>query len=526
MYRLLLVDDERHVIDWLFDLFREQADLDLDIYRAYTARQALAVLEQTHMDIILSDIRMPGMDGFQLADEVLSRWPACRILFLTGYDSFDYIYRANKSGCIRYLLKTEDDEEIVEEIRRSIASLEEEKRNQKLLAEGDESRNLAEYLLQRRLVLDAIAAGELREDASLPLAPARDNYLLLGLPGSGFAAASGMRRAQTARGLATLSRWYFQNDVRFVCLDWRDGCVLWIFQAAPESFYYIREMLEPFSAACLEWDDSFPLLLCGTPLPWNALSGALDWMAEEVRKSALLPDARFRVVDMPQLCGSSQDLELRMRALLKKISLLDAALECQDRGRVHEILMEAEAFLTAVQHAPLLACELVQTLTQLFLRYLNRNCLAEEVDRKHPLALLAEPKRLMSDRSLAEKLEAIAGHAFRIIEMRKLSDAERLVNKIQSYIREDLRREFTLTTLAGLVNYSPTYVSRLFRQVSGVNLFDYILSQRMERAQYLLRHTGDSVQDIAEKTGFDSSQYFSTVFKRSTGLTPLEFRRK
>ena len=104
MYRLLIVDDEYHIVDWLTELFLEQKKVELEIYRAYLAREALDILDQVKIDVVLSDIRMPGIDGFELADRIRDNWPEARIIFLTGYNDFDYAYRANQYQNIRYLL--------------------------------------------------------------------------------------------------------------------------------------------------------------------------------------------------------------------------------------------------------------------------------------------------------------------------------------------------------------------------------------------------------------------------------------
>ena len=111
-YHLLIVDDEYHVVDWLAELFEEQDLLPLEVYKAYLAREALEILGKTKIDIVLSDIRMPGMDGFALADRITAEWPLAKIIFLTGYQEFEYAYKANQYKNITFLLKTEDDDMI------------------------------------------------------------------------------------------------------------------------------------------------------------------------------------------------------------------------------------------------------------------------------------------------------------------------------------------------------------------------------------------------------------------------------
>jgi two-component system response regulator YesN len=72
--------------------------LRLDIYRAYSAIEGLEWLNRTKIDIVLTDIRMPGMSGLELHERVVRQWPRCRVIFLTGFTQFNYIQTAMRGG--------------------------------------------------------------------------------------------------------------------------------------------------------------------------------------------------------------------------------------------------------------------------------------------------------------------------------------------------------------------------------------------------------------------------------------------
>ena len=102
---------------------------------------------------------------------------------------------------------------------------------------------------------------------------------------------------------------------------------------------------------------------------------------------------------------------------------------------------------------------------------------------------------------------------------------EQLILKIKTYIREHLADSLTLATISRIVNYNEAYISRLFKQTNGMGLSEYISHERINKAKTLLTSTNDSMQSIATATGFDTSQYFSIVFKKTTGVSPSEYRR-
>ena len=77
MYRLLIVDDEPDIVEGLYNAFYDYEGLDLDIFKAYSAYDAIKILNSERIDIVLSDIRMPGMDGLEMTRLVKERWPKC-----------------------------------------------------------------------------------------------------------------------------------------------------------------------------------------------------------------------------------------------------------------------------------------------------------------------------------------------------------------------------------------------------------------------------------------------------------------
>lgn len=90
MYRMLIVDDLPVIVEGLVKMFGKKKP-ELELYQAYSAYQALDVLNRTRIDIVLSDIRMPGMEGTELLHEIKRHWPLCKVIFLTSFDDFHYI---------------------------------------------------------------------------------------------------------------------------------------------------------------------------------------------------------------------------------------------------------------------------------------------------------------------------------------------------------------------------------------------------------------------------------------------------
>ena len=160
---LLIVDDEAEILEWLEELFTYSFDRDISVYTAKSAIEALSKLNSIRFDVVLTDIKMPGMDGITLFEHIKQNWPKCKTVFLTGYRNFDDLYRVMNHRDVRYILKTEGDEVIKSAVRESIDLLERELEEARQRV--DENQRIEKARLwMRRDLMDQVFAGIIPED--------------------------------------------------------------------------------------------------------------------------------------------------------------------------------------------------------------------------------------------------------------------------------------------------------------------------------------------------------------------------
>ena len=99
-----------------------------------------------------------------------------------------------------------------------------------------------------------------------------------------------------------------------------------------------------------------------------------------------------------------------------------------------------------------------------------------------------------------------------------------LIQRLHTYIADHVAEDLSLSALAQTVFLSPVYLSRLYKQLTGSNLSEYVQSVRLEYARSLLKHGAVRVSDIAYQSGFESAAHFSRTFKKAFGITPQEYR--
>ena len=152
MRTLLIVDDEPNIVEGLASQFQERYGDGVIVLKSFSGLHALSVLQNNKVDVVLSDISMPDLDGIALAEKTEKLWPHIHFVFLSGFDDFDYIHRASKSPVYcGYLLKTEGDEVVLGKIDSELARCEAETR-----AEAQQNRMRA---FMRRTALESTLRG-------------------------------------------------------------------------------------------------------------------------------------------------------------------------------------------------------------------------------------------------------------------------------------------------------------------------------------------------------------------------------
>ena len=122
MQTLLLVDDEPNIVEGLASQFEGRYGGDVIVLKSFSGLHALSILQNNKVDVVLSDIRMPDMDGLTLQRETEALWPHIHFVFLSGFDDFQFIHQASKSPLYHgYLLKMEGDEVVLNKIDQEIA---------------------------------------------------------------------------------------------------------------------------------------------------------------------------------------------------------------------------------------------------------------------------------------------------------------------------------------------------------------------------------------------------------------------
>jgi two-component system, response regulator YesN len=554
MYRLLIVDDEPWIADGLFDEFRNISAMELDVYKAYSGRAALELLAKTRMDVVVTDIRMPGIDGIQLLKKIHFNWPECKVIFLTGYREFDYAYSALQHKGVRYILKTEGFDSVIRAVESAVKEIEDSLKTQNLIEEANRQINTASLLLQKEYLTSLLHNEEIlrKSDQSLldrlgmDLKADSHILMLMGRIDHLPKKISYTEKTKLFYTLQLITGQYLSPRVHYVQLTDEYQDLLWLIQPA--------ELFQPVEAGTgLPEDRWGPIVLfvkgtlemiqnvCRETLQLS-VSFALDtetaqWkdIAEKYQSLRLLMN--YRIGSGNEMLLTEKNLEwdesavvIRDKNLLvslkpNMLEALEIALERGEReelGKLLENITAGMEKIASMHYTP--AMEIYYSLSLLLMSHINRWKLNEKVPFKIGLHKLLRADEHESWEEAVGYLKQLSDIIFDIQAGEQEKRADNTIVLIKEYINNHLQEDLSLVKLSDLVYFNPNYLSHLFKQQAGINLSEYIQETRIKKAKFLLARPEMKVNDIASAVGYGSATNFIRFFKKITGMTPLEYR--
>lgn len=551
MYKVLLVDDEQYIIDMLLDLFAYKYNKEeLDIYTANSGASALEILRNNKIDIILLDINMPGINGFEVAKQVEINWPDCHIIFLTGSDSFDYIYEASKKKNIKYILKMESDDVILGAVDESIQSIESALHNKTILQQSHQKELWIYYLVTREVFKSFMNGSDLHKvitanglshtDFSIQL----DKKVYLMYTNIRFNKPN-ISLLKNQLYLLQFKSYLEQTlQDRFnIELYVKDTSTLLFFLQEKETtfkdqeididpFVFLSESLDNYGVFLSNNYDITPLImLYNEQIPLTEipnLSRTLDdYYTDHYLKNTLVSPLSLNVsakdlASKPQNTISSITAKLQeditsvefllyQKDIQKLLPLLDSIYE---KGFPHKSMHHLESI------------EIYQMISLKYLHYINHLQINESLAPKIGLSSLFFLGNFSDWKQAFSYLKKLSKTIVTLINDQGGDKNELLIITIKKYIKDNLHKNLTLSSIANHVNYNSSYISRTFKKQTSKSITEYIRNVKVDKAKSDLTNTNKSISQISEELGYETSQYFSITFKKATGISPSEYRSK
>lgn len=505
---MLIVDDEpviceglRHTIDW------EQLGVRA-VGVAYDGMEALRRIEELDVQIVLTDIRMDGMDGLRLAECLKERFPDVRVVMISGYEDFEYARQAIRLGVSDYLLKPVEIDELTEVVKNIVGDIHGQRR--------DEDVQEAKLWLSN-IVRQGIASGKeppasLRGSGFRILATQMDRFI------ERFGKEPPPHYDRIQDDWVNLLHAELQRpDLRLVSVFDHENMLITLLisdiRMDGQAWDQLLEAVEPTLRRAG--------ILCGASGIYSDLADTVERCAEA---KALLP---YHLLENRNvLFPKYRDITLKDAGIpafdaANAASKLVAAMLKQDLNEVDGLVADMFSFFREQRYLP----------DNLWSTYEELAALIRQRMRKSGMTELETVHKTGPDMYLYNSYDALEGLVkerlrewLKLVERQGMDKSYWIVEKAKKYMNEHYRSDLKASEVAAWLKITPSYFSYIFKQSTGKGFTEYMNEMRMEQAKELLATTHDKVFEIADKVGYKEYKYFVSVFKTYTGMTPKEYR--
>lgn len=533
MLKVFLVEDERVIREGFRDKIPwEQYGFQL-VGEAGDGEMALPLIRKMKPDVLITDIKMPFMDGLSLSEIVKEEFPKIKIIIISGYDDFEYARQAIRAGVDQYLLKPVTRMTLRNVLLELKEKIEQEMEQKDYQAQyRDEVREFEQFSLRRffEKILDGkLSVKEIYEEAaaqSLQLTAPCYNLLLFSIYEK-----SGRSSRETGEQFIRKQEevfHYFLRHPQYILFRLNIDCYGVLIKSEPahmeelveNSLAHFQKVCEP-ETSCLDW-----YAAVGTPVErLSLLPQCYKNVNHYFAYRFIMPD--LHILTEATLPGHMPDRE---ETSLENVDFLQMDPEIiRDflaRGGEKEIHDFVEAYLQNIQSA--LKSRMFRSYVILNIRF----------------AVVAFLESIGAEQSeYQEKIE----HAVRIVRnedaevleyfVDMLETAMALRDKINSYQGGKMLKRaldyidanfsgetLSLNLVAEQIGVSANYLSAIFSQSMQKTFVEYVTEKRIDKAKKLLKQTDKTSGEIAKEVGYKDAHYFSFVFKKLQGRSPREYR--
>lgn len=559
MLKLLIVEDEKWEREGLMD-FLDWESLGIDLSgAACDGFEGIDKARVLRPDIIITDIKMPGMDGLKMGQSIREFIPDVKIIILTGYDDFKLAREAINMNANAYILKPVEEEELLEILKKiadecvNDAKKKEEHRMLKELLDESFVASRRELLLG---LLDDKASGDTaskdiaKQASSLGILPSTGIYSVIAVEvfqgdSARMAAdpagdADHTGKADTAGKAEHMGKTDLAVDLEGADAGLRSDLV---------------KVGINFATAVTEDNRALFILAVQRDISSDVLRHAAGAISDYYNKRGVstITGIGAPVEGTAELYRTSRQAReaLDFAYFWREEPAVDyselAVLQQENAAKTGEFLAKGNDFTKQLMNALRAGdSEKIGCLLDELFRLVEKNkWLDKNIITNFLYGLLNETSLLFRAANLQEQEEGTAGMALlnltdydsmkeqvfgffgkasKAIRDRKNNKDEYIVKRVVQLIAERYNMDISIKTIAAEVYLSPNYLGSIFRKCTGVQLNDYLCQFRMEKAKELLLCPKNKVSKVAREVGIPNVSYFCQVFRETFGVAPGEYQ--
>lgn len=531
MLKVFLVEDEfvvregiKNNVDWKshgYEFCGEASDGEL----------AFPMIQKLKPDIVITDIKMPFMDGLALSRLIKKEMPWIEIIILTGHQEFEYAKEGIKIGVAEYLSKPINGDDLLKEVDAVAVKIAEKQQERQIreqyIKEMEENiqkerKELFQYLVTGSKTVPELL--ELGDRLDVDLSAMWYNIVL-------FATKS------IEHELEEYSNSLIEIEQRIKELNDQCGVLFFDRNLEGKALLFKADSKEELEKVQQDYMDKLKAMLAnyghvryfgGIGIPVNRLRE----ISTSFEKASHAFAHRYLVQENAIL--RSEDVEQNVYLEKEEFNISNVNTKQIDRSKIKEFLKlgnQEEVVYFVEEFFKGLGNKSVESI--MFRQYIAMDAYFGVVDFVENMQLTREeiePLDMASGilQSVDQTRQYVGRIIEKAIELREKKASNRyggIVDEVIQYIEKNYGQEdLSLNLLASHVNFSPNHLSMVFSQQTGQTFIKYLTDYRMNKAKELLRCTGKRSSEISIEVGYKDPHYFSYLFKKTQGMTPTQYR--
>ncbi len=500
MVRILIVDDEKIERNGIKFLLK-QLNIEVEVRETVNGVKALEALEQETADILLTDIKMPFMDGLELTERVRRTYPEIKMIIFSGYGEFEYARKAMKSGVNSYILKPVDPDEFKNTMEKVLKELEDERLEKQL---QEKSRSfIREHILLSLIngIRPEEVIQEMKDPKALDFLQLYHCMMLIEFDHDFFG----------KKGMDFVERMQERIGSTFQYLNLnQQQCVLFFGQ---EEIDWKETARKIERAVENTYQENCYVAVSGNVEIGSDISRIYD-------KLELLMENRFYVLEdkvfmeqdeSPETSLAQIDDDTLMKQIRQDIKMKDMVGLRQHFEKMCEKYQSKKNFSQV--YVKFIFSNLLKDVYEMLPETFGQN-LNQEIDRLYRTNDFAEVAQILNEgiQHLEESFSVNPQMMHREIET------------VKQYIYANYDKELSVDMLAGQVYMAPSYLSHIFKKETGQNLSKFIKALRMEKAKEMLEESHNKIVNISYAVGYPNVSYFCQSFREYFGVSPQKYR--
>ena len=533
MYSVFAVDDEpivlegiRSKIDWEGSSFTFAGE-------ATDGEIALSMIHELKPDILITDIKMPFMDGLQLAEAIKRTQPWIKIIILSGHDEFDYAKKAISIGIEEYLLKPFTPEELLASLKKAALEIDKERKQLSDISKLKEELKSSTALIKKEFLNNLVHGAAdtntvMQKCAELGISLISRYYKVLI---SRIESRSG--NTQNQQEACSLLNSYSEAINQAVSFFHHSNLLVCIFKGSTQAELDDNAFRAAETIGHIVTKNADCTVLTAIGKTVEHLS-QLKISYEDAKQILEIEnkDSQNRIIssdDLDEPAGANTDSPTASSSAqldLKENDPLVDRLKYAGKNDISAIIEESMTLIRSNQKqfsvfASYLLVDLIFAVSKLVEK------LGGDIKELYPEILQRSfiDEGIKNEIDFRNKVSQVLTFALEYRDSKITGKYGDVILKAKRFIEENYAdQNTTLSSVAQAVCLSPNHFSTIFSQECKTTFIEYLTTVRIENAKRLMRETDMKGYDIAYDCGFSDPHYFSYIFKKNTGLSPREYK--